>query len=106
MAYPKHMRDDEKTIVDRIIRRALEADLHISVEDGVEWALRFSQDYEAITAEVNATDVTMLRFRKLIHEENTIKRPIVGDVILIHGNGADVIHDHSANEAMEQLCAP
>ncbi|MBD9544325.1 hypothetical protein IB276_33300 [Ensifer sp. ENS04] len=105
MAYPRHMRDDEKKIVDKIIRKALDADLHISVEDGLDWALKFSQDYEAITAEVNATDVTMLRFRKLVHEDNEIKRPIVGDVILIHGNGEDVVHDHSDNRETADLVA-
>jgi hypothetical protein len=105
MAYPHHIRDDEKKIVDKIIRKALDAGLYISVEDGVEWALRFSQDYDAITAEIAATDVTMLRIRSQVEEEGVIKRPILGDVILIHGNGEDVIHDHSANEFMEELCA-
>ena len=105
MAYPHHMRDAEKKIVDKIIRKALDAGLYISVEDGLEWALRVSQDYEAITAEINATDVTMLRFRRQVLEDDKITRQLVGDVILIHGNDEDVIHDHSANEFMEELCA-
>lgn len=105
MAYPKHMLDDEKTIVDKIIRKALDADLYVSVEDGMQWALRFSRDYEAITAEVAATDVTLLRFRKLVDSAGKIERPLLGDVVLIHGNGKDVVHDYTDNLAMRALCA-
>lgn len=105
MAYPRHIRAAEQPIIDKIIRKALAADLYISVEDGVVWALRFSQDYEAITAEIAATDVTTLRFRRRVEEDGKIQRPIVGDVIFIHGNDEDVVHDYSDNAMMEELCS-
>ena len=99
MAFPKHMHATECRIVGRIIRTALDQGMVISVYDGEEWALGRSTDYEKITHEVNATDLTQLRFRSGSDDKQ------LGDIILIHGNEEDVIHDHSDTETMERLCA-
>jgi len=90
------MRLDEQRIVGKLIREALDEDLTISVFDGEEWALKTSTDYEAITKEVAATDITELRFR----DKN---RKSVGWAMLVHGNGEDVISDYTDNETMNRL---
>jgi hypothetical protein len=93
MAYPKHMSATEARIITKLIRRALQQGWTISVYDGEEWALVKSTDFEAITAEIAATDETTLRFR-----EYGIS---VGSVFLVHGNEDEVISDMSANDAMD-----
>ncbi|MQX49642.1 hypothetical protein [Sinorhizobium medicae] len=97
MAFPQHMDRTEQRIVGALIRKALKLGYLVSVYDGEEWALRKSSDYEAITAEVAATDETTLRFRLSIGEG------LVGSVWLIHGNAEDVICDHTDNEATAAL---
>lgn len=97
MAFPNHMRADEQKIVEALIRKALDKGYTISVFDGVEWALRASTDFEVISAEINATDITQLRFRVA---ETRVR---VGDVLLIHGNGEDVVSDCSDVEAILEL---
>lgn len=99
MAFPKHAHTTEKRIITAILRRALKADYLVSVYDGEEWALKFSSDFEAITAEVHATDTTTLVFR----DANNADKAKVGSVWLVHGNEDDVIANHSDNEAMEAL---
>lgn len=96
MAFPKHMSATEQMIVEKIIRKALSEDLSISVFDGMFWALKQSQDFEKISAEVNATDVTELRFRDS-------DKTILGSVILIHGNDEDVVHDHTDTPRLHAL---
>jgi hypothetical protein len=104
MAYPEHYLaphlDTERAIVDRLIRAALGRGWTISVFDGEEWSLKRSTDYEAITAEVCATDETTLNFR------DPVAPAQIGRVWLIHGNGADVISDCTANApALDALLA-
>ncbi|CAH2399605.1 hypothetical protein [Mesorhizobium escarrei] len=96
MAFPQHMNRTEQRIVGAIIRKALKVGYLVSVYDGEEWALVKSTNYEAITAEVAATDATTLRFRLSGGDS-------VGTVFLVHGNDEDVVCDHSDNEAMTFL---
>lgn len=96
MAYPEWVSATERRIITRIIRKALKVGYSVSVYDGQAWALSKSTDFEAITAEVHATDLTQLRFR-------LSGGAIVGSVILIHGNDEDVVHDMTDNEAMAFL---
>ena len=105
MGFPHYMCATEKRIVGDIIRRALETGFKISVYDGEEWPVKVSTDFDAIATEVAATDLTTLRFRREIEAEGKISRPIVGDVILVHGNGHDVVGDFTDNAEMEALCA-
>lgn len=97
MAFPNHMRPTEQKIVGKLIKKALGLGYVISVYDGEDWAIVRSTDYEAITAEIAATDETQLMFRR---GEDRVK---VGWMLLVHGNDEDVISDHSDNEAMNSL---
>ena len=96
--FPAHMDSTEIKIINRVISAALQAGLTISVADGEEWALRASTDRAAIQRETNATDITEYLFRR-----NGEK---VGGVIFIHGNGVDVIHDWSDNDATDAIVRP
>ncbi|TIW53852.1 MAG: hypothetical protein E5V54_24125 [Mesorhizobium sp.] len=99
MAFPSYMRPTEAKIVGALIKKALDQGYVISVYDGEEYPLIRSDDYQAITAEVAATDETYLIFRR---REDKTK---VGSVRLIHGNDEDVISDHSDNEITNALVA-
>lgn len=92
---------DERAIVDRLIRGGLERGYLVSVNDGEEWVLKLSPDYATITAEVAATDMTILRFDDPAREGAGGR----GRVILIHGNGSDVVHDHTDNDMIADLVA-
>jgi hypothetical protein len=89
----------EQTIVSKIILLALEKAYTVSVFDGMAWALKRSTDFEAITAEVNATDLTELIFHSAADQSR------IGGVTLIHGNDEDVIHDYSDNPRTTELCS-
>ena len=93
--------DDERAIVDRLIRKALELGYTVGVHDGEELALSRSSDYEAITSRVAMTDETHLIFRL----GGTLDQKLVGKVYLVHGNGEDVVSDHSDNELTGDLVA-
>lgn len=101
MAYPAHYLKShlktERDIVDRLIRAALDRGYLISVHDGEEYtAVKRSADYEAITAEVAATDETIFVIRTADHVR-------LGSVTLIHGNDADVISDYTDNAELAAL---
>ncbi len=94
--YPEHLDKTERRIISTILREALH-DCDVSVHDGEEWAVRHSTNLAEITREIAATDCTTLRFYR--------KDAPVGSVLLVHGNGCDVIADYTASEAMETLLA-
>ncbi|RWM86466.1 MAG: hypothetical protein EOR84_30605 [Mesorhizobium sp.] len=98
MAFPDYMRSTETKIVDTLIKKALGLGYVVSVYDGMDWPVKKSADYEAITCEIAATDVTELVFRL---DDGTK----VGWMMLVHGNDEDVISDYSANPQMENLVA-
>lgn len=88
--YPKGIDPTELNIIDAMIRAALTEGISIGVFDGEEWAVRNSTNYQKITSNVAATDVTSI----VLWSSDGAK---VGRIILIHGNGEDVIHDHTDN---------
>ena len=96
MAFPNHAHPTEVRIITKLIKRALKAGYLVSVFDGMEWALKFSNDFEAITAEVHATDVTELTIR---HADKSK----VGWIMLVHGNEDDVVSDWTDNAATNAL---
>jgi hypothetical protein len=57
-----------------------------------------SVDYDAITAEIAATEMTWLKFRD---GEGTF----LGSITFVHGNDEDVIHDCSDLPAIRALYA-
>lgn len=98
MAFPIHIDPTERRIINKMVKDALAAGHSISVFDGEEWPVKRGTDYGKITAEIAATDETTLRFV-------TREGAVVGSVLLVHGNGAEVISDHSANPEIEALIA-
>ncbi len=96
MAFPSHMDPIEQEIVGALIRKALGLDYLVSIHDGEEWALVRSNDYAEIAAEIAATDETQLTFRLPDGKK-------VGWVYLVHGNGEDVISDHTDNVLINAL---
>jgi hypothetical protein len=95
MAYPDHIDTTERRIISRILKDALAAGYTVSVFDGEEWPVKSSTKLGEITAEIAATDETTLRFRK--------DGASIGSLLLVHGNGCDVICDYTATDAMEAL---
>lgn len=63
-AYPKHLNRRERRIIDKLICDALDMGCTISVGDGVEYSVKLSTDYTAITREVAACDEMILRIRQ------------------------------------------
>jgi hypothetical protein len=87
----------EKRICERLVDRALAAGYTISVYDGAEWPLKRSSNRPEILAAMYSTDSDTLRFRLPDSGES------VGSIMLVYGNGADVICDYTDNAAMAAL---
>ena len=85
----------ETTICNKLVSCALAAGYAVTVYDGEEFALRNSKDRAAIKAAMFSTDCDRLYFWN--------GRDMVGSVLLIYGNGQDVISDHSDNAAINAL---
>lgn len=88
--------DVENQIADKLIDDALFYGCLVSVNDGEEWTLKASQDKAAIRAAMASTDADLIRFRDA-------DRKTIGDVLLIWGNGWDLISDCTDNEATKAL---
>lgn len=97
---------DERQVVCAVLDAALSSGLLVSVYDGEEWALDRSNDRAAIECLIGATDETMLRFRSGAPFPDADHARVVGHVWLIHGNGCDVLADHSDGAEMARLLAP
>ena len=87
----------EKQICERLVDRALAAGYTISVYDGGAWPLKRSSNRVDILAAMYSTDSDTLRFR--LPESGNI----VGSIMLVYGNGAEVVCDYTDNEAMAAL---
>lgn len=105
-AYPAYYMEnddlaDERAIVDRLIRGGLERGYEVSVHDGEERVISRSRSYENVTSYIALTDMTVLSFFN-----PSVSGPAgKGRVILIHGNGDDVVHDHTDNDMIADLVA-
>jgi len=86
----------ERSICSKLVKKALAAGYAVSVYDGGAWPLKRSLSYRAIMAAMFSTDSDVLRFRAGDGQS-------LGTVLLIYGNGEDVISDHSDNAAMRDL---
>lgn len=96
----------EALIAGSILDQAASRGLLVSVFDGEEWAVRLSSDRAALDAAIGATGETMLVLRDPDNLDDRGNPGRVGSVVLIHGNGADVIHDYSDDVEMIALLAP
>lgn len=86
----------ERAIIDQIIKDALGTGCLIDVGDGDEFPTRPSRFTSTITDWIGHTEITVLVFEK----EDKTK---LGHVVLVHGNGCDVISDYSANDFTEEV---
>lgn len=94
MAYPEYIDPIEQQIIDVIVKKALAAGHTISVYGEGELDLKQSNDYEEITSHIAACDLTEL----IIHG--------VGKglwVMLVHGNGCDVLVDYYAGDVYDEF---
>lgn len=90
MAYPEHMNDTERKIIDVVVKKALAAGYKIEVWGDGELNLPGSSDYETITAEIAACSATEL----VIGDDEFFKLW----VFLVHGNEDCVIVDYTAGD--------
>ena len=88
----------EKLIAVKIVDDALAAGYTISVYDGEAYPVKRSADADTILGAMASTEMDTLVFRK--------DGERIGSVVLIYGNGHDLISDYTDNEAMEALLAP
>lgn len=94
----RYLSQIERQIVERLVDDALAAGLVVSVYDGEEYAVKLSADRSAILKEIGETEETTLRFRdplKLTAGNEALA--VVGSVLLIVGNGCDILSDWSDN---------
>lgn len=96
---------DERKIISAITGEAERLGYSMSVWDGEEWACGPTRNRLSVHREIGATDQTQIRFRLSVPDDAG-KFPVVGSVLLVHGNGCDVIADHTDNDAIAALLAP
>lgn len=85
---------EERELVTHLIDRALEVGLTISVFDGEEYPLKRSRDKAVILETLGSTDSDSLVLRK---PDQMAKDKPIGEILLIYGNGRDVISDYTDN---------
>jgi hypothetical protein len=89
----------EKQIAERIVDRALAAGYTVCVFDGEEWPLQRSSNRPDIIAAMYSSDSDTLRF--CLPESGWR----VGSIMLVYGNGPDVVSDHTDLPAINELVA-
>lgn len=88
----------ERRIASDVIERTLARGYVISVFDGEAWCLSRSDDAAHIFAALASTGSDQLRIR-------TKDGAPVGTIVLIWGNGEDLISDTSESDEIEAICA-
>jgi hypothetical protein len=86
--------ETEEKIVKKLIKRALDSEYYITVNDGEEDVVIKSRDYPKIIDAVFSTDEDYLSFYKAADADDR-----VGIVYLVYGNdGFDVISDYASSD--------
>lgn len=93
----------ERAIIGAVVDDALARGFVLSVYDGCAFSVRVSRDKAAISAEIGATDETVLRFRDPSIPDEVGIPAYVGFVQFVHGNAADVIADCSDVPAVRDV---
>lgn len=88
--------DIERQILEKLVDDALAVGCLVSVHDGEEWPLKRSQDRIDILSATRSTDADTLLF----HHADGVA---IGEVLLIYGNGYDLISDCTDNAATQAL---
>ncbi len=87
----------EMTIAKELIERALARGYTVSVYDGEEFTVKRSVDLATIIASLATTDCDTLVIRN--------GKDRLGSILLIWGNGEDVISDYTDKPEIEALVA-
>lgn len=91
---------NERAIASKLIEDMLSNGNTVSVWEGEDWAIYKSTDYTAIMEALASTDSDWIYAYARVG--NNVKR--IGAVLLIYGNGNDLISDCSDNPATLALC--
>lgn len=91
-----HVTAVEEAIVDDLLVKAINKGYTVSVNDGEEWVLARSSAIPHIKAAMASTDHDILGLRTLDGDR-------VGNIVLIWGNGCDLISEHTDNAAINAL---
>jgi hypothetical protein len=91
-----HLAPIERIIITRALAYAESKKWYVSVNDGAEIVARNVSPFAA-RAYMGTTGQDILQFQDAKTGKN------MGWVHFIYGNDEDVIHDHSANDAMQSL---
>ncbi len=83
----------EKRIVNKLVNEAIKAGYFLTVFDGEEHPVSNSQDIDLIEKNMFTTDEEVLYFSRPGTDRGDFIR--TGQVLLVYGNGADVIADYS-----------
>lgn len=94
---------DERRVISALLDAASAAGYFVSVFDGEGWAAKPALDQTAARLVIGRTEASLLRFRQSAACGKPVFGPVVGDVSLIHGNGVDVIHDHTDNPEIQAM---
>jgi hypothetical protein len=92
----KRLDSVERNILSLIVFRAIQFGYAVSVFDGEEFALKRSKNVKAILEACAATEMDSLHFYNS-HGER------IGHVLLIYGNGRDLISDCSCGNQVETI---
>ena len=87
----------ERRIVRAVAEDAIAYGYDVSVHDEEEVAVPYTTSMFDIMAEVGATDMTYLHFRDRRSGNYT------GWVMFVHGNGHEVLTDHTANPDVDDI---
>lgn len=90
------MDETEKKIANALVLAGISRGYTVSVNDGEEWVVNHSKNIEEIMAALGSTDMDIIRFTDIFQER-------IGSFLLIWGNGGDLVSDHTANDACEEL---
>lgn len=96
--FTRYASAEERRIVRRLVAAMLRAGYSVSVCDGEAWPLKRSRDESAILDALASTESDTLRMRDAAGAA-------VGSVVLIWGNGCDILSDWSDNAATAEVIA-
>ncbi len=106
---PVHASADERAICFKLIEHLVtNLGFYVSVFEGEDWAIEFSDDPHEILSEMASTDfdrVEVYRIKENRPVGSSVRDDYIfrGSFFLIFGNGRDLISDHSDNEFCNQV---
>jgi fatty acid-binding protein DegV len=86
----------ERSICSKLVRAAIKSNYSVSLYDGEYWPLERSKSHKEVMNAMFSTDEDVLLFRDPAGKK-------IGKVLLIHGNGEDIISDWSDNTEINAL---